>query len=74
MDETKMTADFYDYWLRMPRWRKAWCWLAYHLWMVLPVSLAEKDDGLYQRFSLWLLSYGGAYAYRDVIHPATHEG
>ncbi len=39
---------FYPWWLERPLWQRAWCWLAFHVFMVLPLS---RGRGLYDRFS-----------------------
>lgn len=51
-------VEYYDYWLEMPGWKRAWCVGAFHLVMWLPLGWTN-----------WLLSWAGAYAQREVIHP-----
>jgi hypothetical protein len=39
----------------------AWCCVAFNLYMMLPMARSHKS--LYGRFTLWLLSYAGTWAY-----------
>ena len=60
-----MSFPLYPGWVARPRWQRAWCWFAYHTFMLLPLA---RGNGLYARFSLWLLSWAGCYANREDIH------
>ena len=43
--------------------RLLWCYVAFKLYLWLPFS--QRHDTRYGRFMLWLLEYGGAYAYSN---------
>lgn len=40
-----------------------WCFVAFKLYLWLPPAITHKSR--YGRFTLWLLSYGGAYAHTE---------
>lgn len=41
------------------------CKIAFHIYLWLPHS--RTHESRYGRFCLWLLGYGGAYAYNDTF-------
>lgn len=42
-------------------WMWFWCWACYRAYLALPAAMNMGTR--YHQFTMWLLAYGGAYAY-----------